>query len=219
MAKNLGVKLSDRATAGRHVAEDSFKNYVAGKGYTHYLALQMKTLVPFGELRSKLTDLQNAVIADLGPSVLAKNGDVGDLSVRLIGINQSMTHAIEMAIRSLKPLEIIETPNIEFGMVLGSSEGANLTLFSKTLDDLAEHMTQHLNRSAGVKAERITYGGPTSQPGLFKVPIAVRVGSDADSVSKAKFGKKGRLGKYDFWKLHVVDASDHTDFMEINIKD
>jgi len=144
---------------------------------------------------------------------------VGDLSVRLIGLNQSVNHAIEMALRNIKPLEIIERPVIEFGMVLGAGDGANITLFSKILNDLTEHLIQHFNKSAGVRSERLTYGGPVSQPGLFKMQIATRVGSDADSVSKAKFGKKGRIGKFDFWKLAVVDVADHKEYAEIQIAD
>ena len=47
--------------------------------------------------------------------------------------------------------------------------------------------------------------------------IAARVGSTPEDVSKAKYGKKGRIGKFDFYKLHVVDVADHKEYAEINI--
>jgi len=37
---------------------------------------------------------------------------------------------------------LLERPQIDFGTVLAAQDGANITLFAKVLDDLAEHLVQ-----------------------------------------------------------------------------
>jgi len=51
-----------------------------------------------------------------------------------------------------------------------------------------------LNKSSGLKAERLSTSAGVSQAGLFKMQLVTRVGSTPEDVSKAKYGKKGRIG-------------------------
>lgn len=53
----------------------------------------------------------------------------------------------------------------------------------------------------------------STQSGLFKLQVV----NIADSSNFNKPGKKGRLGKYDWWKLHVVKADDEAVYATIDI--
>ena len=55
------------------MADDSFKKHLADKGYTHYLALQVKTLLPYKDLHEKLTKVQAEVIDVLGAGIYHEN--------------------------------------------------------------------------------------------------------------------------------------------------
>jgi len=207
----IGVKVVDKADKFNDDAK--WKEFAKEKKFTHFVALKVNTLMPLKELTQKLGMLQDELVVDLGQGVVSKTGEPGDLYVRVIGLEQTTPHAVEMALRSVKPLDIIERPVIEFGGLLPAADRVDVSLFSKVLDDLVSHLYQHLSKATGVKAEKLSLPGTLVQAGLFRLPIL--------SVHKPdefkKPAKKGRLGKFDFYKLHVVDVADNAVVSTIDI--
>jgi len=214
----IGVKLNDKSgpNAGPKYAEDAkWREFAREKRFTHFVALRINTLMPQGELQQKLGGLQDELVQELGGGVVSKAGTTDDLFVRLLGLEQSSSppHAIEMALRGLKPLDIIERPQLEFGGVVPGGDRVDVTLFSQVLEDLVNHLNAHFNRSPGVKAEKLSLPGTLVQAGLFRLPV-LNV-NRPDEFKKPP--KKGRLGKFDFQKLHIVDLADNAVFATIDL--
>jgi len=210
----IGVKMADKSAGASKFNEDNkWKEFAKSKGFTHYVALKLNTLMPLKDLTQRLGLLQDELVIDLGQGVVSKTGEPGDLFVRLIGLQQTMPHAIEMALRSVKPLDIIERPMIEIGGLLPAADRVDVSLFSKVLNDLVDHLHQQLGRASGVKAERLSVDGSLVQAGLFRLPI-LNI-NKPDEFKKPP--KKGRVGKFDFYKLLVVDLADNSLHATIDI--
>jgi len=178
----------------------------AGGGFHFLIALKIDSLVPLGLLLENIGSVQESLLNDLGGGVVAMTSEPRDLFLPLIFLSEDVPNTLNIALATLDLLPIMCKNMVEFGGIIPSKTAVTMALFSESLDSLTTHLAAHLQTTPGLTVERPERSMSLSQPGLFTLDILNIVNPE----HYKRPSQKGRFGKYEWNKLHIVNVADNS---------